>query len=162
MGVAGSGKTVIGTMLAESLNWQFADADDFHPAANIDKMTRGIPLTDEDREPWLRAMHDAIAGWINSGQSAVLACSALKQRYRDQLSYAPQTTFVYLKGSPDLIYSRLAQRQNHFMKREMLASQFADLEEPADAIVVDVSEPPEQIVAEIRQQLSHRSLFFER
>jgi len=157
MGVAGSGKTLVGAMLAKSLNWQFADADDFHPAANIEKMTRGVPLTDEDREPWLRAMHDAIVGWIESGENAVLACSALKQRYRDRLSHVPETRFVYLKGSPDLIYSRLSQRQNHFMKPEMLASQFAALEEPADAIVVDISASPDENVAEIRRRLCDSS-----
>jgi len=153
MGVAGSGKTLIGTALAKSLNWKFADADDFHPTANIEKMTRGIPLTDEDREPWLRGMRDAIDGWIKSGENAVLACSALKQRYRDQLSHLPETRFVYLKGTPDLIYGRLSLRQHHFMKSEMLASQFTDLEEPADAIIVDVSGTPDEIVAEIKRRL---------
>lgn len=157
MGVAGSGKTLIGSMLAKSLNWEFADADEFHPAANIEKMTHGIPLTDEDREPWLRAMHGAVVCWIESGENAVLACSALKQRYRDQLSHIPETRFVYLKGTFDLIYTRLSQRQNHFMKPEMLASQFADLEEPADAIVVDVSGTPDQIVAEIRRRLPNKN-----
>ena len=156
MGVAGSGKTLIGAMLAKSLNWQFADADDFHPAANIEKMTQGIPLTDEDREPWLRAMRDAILGWIESGENAVLACSALKQRYRDELSHVPETRLVYLKGSPDLIYNRLSQRHDHFMKPEMLASQFAALEEPADGIVVDVSPSPDEIVAEVRRRLCER------
>jgi gluconokinase len=153
MGVAGSGKTVIGSMLAKSLNWKFGDADAFHPAANIEKMSRGVPLTDQDREPWLRAMRDAICGWINSGQNAVLAVSALKRQYRNQLTCGPETRIVYLKGSPDLIYSRLSQRQGHFMRPEMLASQFADLEEPADAIVVDISQTPEQIVAEIKRRL---------
>lgn len=153
MGVAGSGKTLIGTALAKSLNWKFADADDFHPAANIEKMTRGIPLTDKDREPWLRAMRNAIDGWIKSGENAVLACSALKQRYRDQLIHIPETRFVYLKGSPDLIYSRLSLRQDHFMKPEMLASQFTDLEEPADAMILDISGSPEEIVAEIKRRL---------
>ena len=153
MGVAGSGKTLIGSTLAKSLNWKFADADDFHPADNIQKMTDGIPLTDEDREPWLRAMRSAIDGWIKSGENAVLACSALKQRYRDQLNHIPETRFVYLKGTLDLIYHRLSLRQHHFMKPEMLASQFADLEEPADAIMVDVSGSPDQIVAEIKHRV---------
>ena len=153
MGVAGSGKTLIGSTLANSLNWKFADADDFHPTANIEKMTHGIPLTDEDREPWLRAMSDAIVGWIKSGENAVLACSALKQRYRDELTHLPDTRFVYLKGTPDLIYRRISLRQDHFMKPEMLASQFADLEEPADAIIVDVSGTPGEIAAEIKRRL---------
>lgn len=153
MGVAGSGKTLIGRTLAKFLDWKVANADDFHPAANVEKMSRGIPLTDEDREPWLRAMRNAIDGWIKSGQNAVLACSALKQRYRDQLNHVPDTKFVYLKGTPDLIYRRLSLREHHFMKSEMLASQFTDLEEPADAIGVDVSGPPDQIVAEIKRRL---------
>lgn len=153
MGVAGSGKTLIGSMLAKSLNWIFADADEFHPPANIEKMSRGIALTDEDREPWLRAMRAAIEGWTKSGENAVLACSALKQRYREVLTSGTPTRTIFLKGSPDLIQRRLLERQNHFMKSEMLTSQFADLEEPADAMVVDVSETPEQIVATIKRNL---------
>jgi gluconokinase len=153
MGVAGSGKTLIGSMLAKSLNWTFADADEFHPPANIEKMSRGIPLTDEDREPWLRAMRAAIDGWTRSGENAVLACSALKQRYREMLTSGTPTRTIFLKGSPDLIQRRLLERQNHFMKSEMLTSQFADLEEPADAMVVDISQTPEQIVAAIKRNL---------
>jgi gluconokinase len=153
MGVAGSGKTLIGSMLAKSLNWTFADADEFHPPANIEKMSRGIPLTDEDREPWLRAMRAAIDGWTRSGENAVLASSALKQRYREILTSGTPTRTIFLKGSPDLIHRRLLERHNHFMKSEMLTSQFADLEEPADAMVVDISQTPEQIVATIKQNL---------
>jgi gluconokinase len=153
MGVAGSGKTLIGSMLAQALNWRFADADQFHPAANIQKMSQGVPLTDADREPWLRAMRNAIVGWIQSGESAVLACSALKQQYREQLTVGPELKIVYLKGEPDLIRERLSHRQAHFMKAEMLASQFADLEEPADALVIDISRPPDQIVSEIQRKL---------
>ena len=153
MGVAGSGKTLIGSMLAKSLNWIFADADEFHPPANIEKMSRGIALTDEDREPWLRAMRAAIEGWTKSGENAVLACSALKQRYREVLTSGTPTRTIFLKGSPDLIQRRLLERQNHFMKSEMLTSQFADLEEPAAAMVVDISQTPEQIVAAIKRNL---------
>ena len=153
MGVAGSGKTLIGSTLAEALNWHFADADEFHPPANIQKMSQGMPLTDADREPWLRAMREAIDGWIKSGQSAVLACSALKQRYRDRLAAGPEVKIVYLKGDPDLIYGRVSQRQGHYMKAQMLDSQFADLEEPADAIIIDVSHSPDQIVSEIQRRL---------
>lgn len=153
MGVAGSGKTLIGSMLAKALNWRFADADQFHPAANLQKMSQGVPLTDADREPWLRAMRNAIVGWIQSGESAVLACSALKQQYREQLTVGPELKIVYLKGEPDLIHERLSHRQAHFMKAEMLASQFADLEEPADAIVIDIARPPDQIVSEIQRKL---------
>src|SRR4051812_39126901 len=110
MGVAGSGKTLIGSMLADSIGWKFADADTFHPAANVEKMSHGIPLTDADREPWLRNMQQAISGWINSGQSVVLACSALKQRYREQLARGHELKVVYLKGDFELIYSRLVAR----------------------------------------------------
>lgn len=153
MGVAGSGKTLIGSMLAKSLNWRFADADEFHPPANIEKMSRGIPLTDEDREPWLRAMRAAIESWTRSGENAVLACSALKQRYRELLTSGTPTRTIFLKGSAELIRRRLLERQNHFMKSEMLTSQFVDLEEPVDAMVVDISQTPEYIVAEITRKL---------
>lgn len=154
MGVAGSGKTLIGGMLAESLHCIFADADQFHPAANILKMARGMPLTDADREPWLFAMRRAIENWTKSGQTAVLACSALKQNYRDLLTAGVPATIVYLKGSPELIYSRLLQRHNHFMKPQMLPSQFADLEEPKAAIVIDIAHMPDQIVTEICRRLA--------
>jgi gluconokinase len=153
MGVAGSGKTLIGSMLAKSLGWQFADADEFHPAANVEKMSLGIPLTDADRDPWLSNMRAAIDKWNGSGKNFVLACSALKQRYRERLQSGPEVKIVYLKGSPELILSRIAARQGHFMKPEMLASQFADLEEPRDAMIVDVSGTPDEIVTEIKGRL---------
>ena len=153
MGVAGSGKTLISSMLAESLHCIFADADQFHTAANIEKMTHGVPLTDADRQPWLVAMRQAIEGWTETGQNAVLACSALKQSYRDLLTAGVPATVVYLKGSPELIYTRLLQRHNHFMKPQMLSSQFVGLEEPKDAIVIDIAQSPDQIVAEIRRRL---------
>ncbi len=153
MGVAGSGKTLIGQMLAESLGWHFRDADSFHPAANIEKMSRGIPLTDADREPWLDAIRHALCAWHAAGQNAVVTCSALKQRYRDRLSRGCDINFVYLKGTFDLIHNRIAARQSHFMKPEMLASQFADLEEPTDAIVVDISATPEEVIRKIRGKL---------
>jgi gluconokinase len=153
MGVAGSGKTLIGAMLAESLGYLFADADEFHPRANIEKMSRGIPLTDADREPWLRAIQERLCEWSAADISAVVTCSALKQKYRDMLGQDCDVTIVYLKGDFDLIHGRLQQRQGHFMRPEMLRSQFADLEEPASAIVVDVSGPPEKIVEEIRRKL---------
>ena len=154
MGVAGSGKSLIGAALAKELGSRFADADAFHPAANIEKMSRGIPLTDEDRAPWLDAMHQAIARWSAAGENVVLACSALKLNYRERLIAGQDVRIVYLKGNFDLIHSRLATRAAHFMKPEMLASQFADLEEPEGAIVVDVSRSPEEIVAEIRRAIS--------
>lgn len=158
MGVAGSGKTLIGSVLAESLHCIFADADQFHPAANIEKMTHGVPLTDADRQPWLRAMRQAIEGWTKSGQNAVLACSALKQSYRDLLTAGVPAIIAYLKGSPELIYTRLVQRHGHFMKPQMLSSQFADLEEPGDAIFIDIAQAPDQIVTEIRRRLATREV----
>jgi gluconokinase len=154
MGVAGSGKTLIGGMLAESLHYIFADADQFHPAANIEKMSHGVPLTDADRQSWLLAMRQAIEAWTKSGQDAVLGCSALKQSYRDLLTAGVPATIVYLKGSPELIYTRLLQRHNHFMKPQMLSSQFADLEEPRGAIVIDIAHTPDQIVTGNSSQIS--------
>jgi len=157
MGVAGSGKTLIGSMLAQALGCTFADADEFHPAANIEKMSRGIPLTDADREPWLRAIHQALCEWAATGRDAVVTCSALKQSYREQLTRGCAVQLVYLKGQFELIHRRIATRAGHFMKPEMLASQFADLEEPADAITVDVARPPEEIVADILSKLAGTS-----
>lgn len=154
MGVAGSGKSLIGAALAKALGWTFADADAFHPAANIDKMSRGVPLTDADRMPWLDAMRDAIAKWSAANENVVLACSALKLSYRERLSAGGDIRIVYLKGNFDLIHSRLAARAGHFMRPDMLASQFADLEEPEGAIVIDVSSTPDDIVAEIKSKLS--------
>lgn len=156
MGVTGSGKTLIGAALARSLGWQFADADSFHSDQNIRKMSQGIPLNDADREPWLASLHRAISHWNVRGENVVLACSALKQRYRDQLSADNALKFVYLKGDFDLIHTRLATRHGHYMKPEMLTSQFADLEEPPDAITIDVSGTPEQIVQEIVNKLRDR------
>ena len=159
MGVTGSGKTTVGQLLAARLGYVFADADDFHSAANKDKMHKGIPLTDADRLPWLAAMHDQTAKWIASKQNAVLACSALKQSYRQQLWTGPEARFVYLKGSYEQIAQRLRARKGHFADEHILAGQFADLEEPtdADAIVVDISESPEEIVEEICRRLGLQS-----
>src|ERR1700720_4097747 len=151
MGVTGSGKTTIGNLLAARLAWLFADADAFHSAANKEKMHKGIPLTDADRLPWLAAMHDQITKWVASKQDAVLACSALKRSYRQQLWSGPEAEFVYLKGSYELIAQRLRARKGHFADEHILAGQFADLEEPtaADAAVVDISKTPAEIVEEI-------------
>jgi gluconokinase len=154
MGVTGAGKTTIGRLLAEQLQWQFADADDFHPASNVEKMRRGIPLTDDDRRPWLERLHAEIAAWIAQGKSVVLACSALKRSYRQRLEAGPQVRFVYLKGSADLIANRLGSRYGHFADEKILAGQFADLEEPDDTVAVDIDATPEEIVAEIRDKLA--------
>ena len=153
MGVTGSGKTTIGTLLAARLAWLFADADDFHSAANKEKMRKGIPLADADRLPWLAAMHEQIAKWIASKQNAVLACSALKHSYRQQLWNGPEVKFVYLRGSYEFIAERLRARKGHFADEHILAGQFADLEEPSDALVVDISASPDEIVAEICRRL---------
>jgi gluconokinase len=153
MGVVGAGKTTIGTLLANQLGWQFADADDFHPATNIEKIRQGIPLTDADRDPWLESLSHTIEGWIAANENAVLACSALKRSYREKLSVAPEVRFVYLKGSPGLIAGRLHARHGHFAGESILTSQIADLEEPEVAIVADIRQDPLQIVDSIRKQL---------
>ena len=153
MGVTGSGKTTIGSLLAEQLGWRFADADDFHPPQNVEKMRRGIPLNDDDREPWLHRLHDAIKDWIAQGNNVVLACSALKHSYRRELAVGPEVRFVYLKGSADQVAERLRTRHGHFADEKILAGQFADLEEPESAVTVAITAEPNQIVAEIRQRL---------
>ncbi len=154
MGVAGSGKTTIGQQLAGELGWDFADADQFHPPANVAKMSVGQALDDTDRAPWLAALRAHIDAQLAAGRDAIVTCSALKQRYRDVLVADPaRVKLVYLKGSRDILWSRLTGRQGHFMKPAMLESQLAALEEPADALVVDVAGRPEEIIATIRQRL---------
>jgi gluconokinase len=153
MGPTGSGKTTIGSLLAQQLNWTFADGDSFHSAANIQKMSHGVPLDDADRDPWLKAIHDAMVRWVAEGQNAVLACSAVKRTYREKLYNGPEVRLVYLKGSYDLISGRLASRHGHFAGESILADQFAILEEPENAIVVDVGSSPDEIVAEIRKRI---------
>lgn len=153
MGVSGCGKSTIGALLALRLRWEFEDADWFHPASNIDKMHAGIPLTDEDRWPWL----DAVAAWIDqtrrSGGHGVIACSALKRRYRDVLiGNRPDVRLVYLKGDETLIARRLATRHDHFMPRDLLHSQFEALEEPGpdeNPVVVSIEPQPREIVRRI-------------
>ncbi|HVU36209.1 MAG TPA: gluconokinase, GntK/IdnK-type [Opitutaceae bacterium] len=155
MGVAGSGKTTIGRKLAQALGWNFRDADEFHPPANIAKMAAGTPLTDEDRAPWLAAIRAYIDECRTRGEDAVLTCSALRESYREQLTTgADGVKFVHLCGTYPLILERLARRPGHFMKPEMLQSQFATLEPPADALAIDISSSPDAIVDEIRQTLS--------
>jgi carbohydrate kinase (thermoresistant glucokinase family) len=152
IGVAGSGKTTVGTMLADSMKCPFLEGDSLHSKENIAKMSHGIPLTDSDRGPWLSAIHARILDYAERGD-LVVACSALKQEYRRALAKGIPITWVYLKGSPALIRSRLKHRPSHFMKVDMLASQFEALEEPSDALVGDVSAPPSAIVEHILSQL---------
>jgi gluconokinase len=152
MGVVGAGKTTVGSLLAQKLGWQFADADDFHPAANVEKISHGIPLDDSDRGPWLAALRNAILRWNAQGQNVVLACSALKRKYRDELR-VEGVQFVYLKADYELIEQRLRTRQGHFASESILKSQFADLEKPDDAITVEIDKAPAEIVAEIIKKL---------
>ncbi len=157
MGVAGAGKTTVGKLLAAQLGWEFADADDYHSAANVEKMRHGIPLTDSDRAPWLEALRTLISGWLTARKNAVLACSALKQSYRDILRVSPEVCIVYLRVSAEVLHQRLRERHGHFMTEAMLQSQLADLEEPKDAVIIDADVLPAAIVSEIigRLQLSN-------
>ena len=156
MGVSGSGKSTIGRAVADRLGWPFFDGDDFHPAANIDKMSRGVPLNDDDRAGWLAAIAARMRALIANDCSGVFTCSALKQKYRDQLRVSADVRFVYLHGSYDLIWSRLRQRTDHYMKPNMLASQFEDLEEPRDALTLNIELPPEHIIEAIMQDIKGR------
>lgn len=157
MGVAGSGKTTIGELLAHALGIPFLEGDDLHPRANIERMAHGIPLTDEDRRPWLLAIAQRLREAEQSGSGLVVTCSALKRSYRDLLRShgTAETRFVYLRGSEPTIAERLARRRGHFMPASLLESQFAALEEPDSdehASVYDISESPEAIVANLVRQ----------
>ena len=154
MGVTGSGKTTVGRELAASLGWRFHDADDFHPAANKAKMHAGIPLTDEDRWPWLGALRAVIEQAIRDGAGAVVTCSALKRAYRAVLSGGlSDVRYVHLTGDSRVLQDRLASRRGHFMNPALLDSQIATLEPPEGAIDVDVALTPGEQVAEIRRTL---------
>ncbi len=154
MGVSGCGKTSVGQQLSQRLNWPFFDGDDFHPQENIAKMAAGIPLNDDDRAPWLANLHALIARHLAEDQSTLLACSALKQAYRCQLADGlPAVIFVHLKGDFDLIFNRMQARSAHYMKSEMLRSQFAVLEEPTGAITVDINQNLDSITEDIIRQL---------
>ena len=154
MGVSGSGKTAVGTRLSEQLGWPFYDGDDFHPKENVEKMTSVIPLEDGDRAAWLAALHEIIAEHLAQDRSMLLACSALRRTYRDQLAEGnPGTVFVYLKGDFDLIFERMQTRTGHYMQAEMLRSQFETLEEPGEALIVDVNQSLDTIVSIIITQL---------
>lgn len=151
MGVSGSGKTTVGELLAKELHIPFKDADDFHPKENVSKMSNGIPLNDNDRIPWLELLSEKIEGWSKE-RGAVLACSALKEKYRTILASKGAVSWVYLKGSKDLIASRMSERAGHFMKPELLDSQFNDLEEPTNSVEVDISRDSEQIIKDLKQE----------
>ena len=156
MGVTGSGKSTVGTLLAERWGTVFADADDYHPAANKAKMAAGNPLNDEDRQPWLETLNALMRGWIESGKGGVLACSALKEKYRETLSAGmPKGAihFVLLDGSPELIAGRLAARRHEFMNAKLLESQFKTLEKPSDAFTIVNDRAPEIIVDEILEHV---------
>ena len=153
MGPMGAGKTTVGRLLAAQLGWEFVDGDTFHPPENIQKMRRGIPLEDADRAPWLEAIREAIFKWLSGDRNVVLACSALKRAYRERLMLGPEVSLVYLKGTYQQLLERLRDRKEHFAGEEILAGQFADLEEPLDAITVEVNRTPEEIVAGIRARL---------
>jgi gluconokinase len=154
MGVSGSGKTTIGQAFATTFSWVFQDADSFHSAEAKAKMRQGIPLTDAERQPWLETLQNAIAQWIDDETNVVLACSALKSQYREILRCdRPQVKLIYLQGSYDLIAQRLRDRQGHFMKVDLLKSQFATLEEPSltEAVYVDISKDLTTIIQAIKQ-----------
>jgi gluconokinase len=154
MGVCGCGKSTVGKALAEELGWPFHDADDFHPAANVAKMAAGEPLTDDDRWPWLDRLAAEMRAAQAGGGNAVLACSALKQAYRDRIATAGNVRFVHLAGDVDTIAGRLAARRHRYMPASLLASQFAALEPPRDAITVDVRDEVDAQVAAIRAGLA--------
>ena len=154
MGISGSGKTTVGALLARRLGWTYFEGDEFHSPANIEKMSRGIALDDADRLPWLVGIKKAIDDCVARGEHAVVACSALRERYRRMLSaQLPEIRFVYLKGSPEIIRQRMNVREGHYMKAGMLESQLASLEEPDDAIVANIALSPQAIVSHVESEL---------
>ena len=153
MGVAGSGKTTIGSLLAQELNWDFYDADDLHSESNRDKMSQGIPLTDEDRAGWLLVLRDLLIRNDEAGRSTILACSALKESYRELLNINKNVKFVHLQGTYEQIEERLKNRAGHYMSAKMLASQFEILEVPKNVLVIDITNSPREIVTLIRKGL---------
>ena len=155
-GVSGAGKTTVGELLARELGWHFLEADDFHPAANIEKMRSGYPLTDEDRAPWLERLRDQIKRSLTAGECTVLACSALKRKYRQRLRVDGEVKLVFLRGSYALISEQLSHRRGHFLDRALLQSQFDDLEEPQpdeSALTIELGRTPQELVKEIKEKL---------
>ena len=153
-GVSGAGKTTVGRLMAQQLGWPFYEGDDYHPAENIEKMTKGVALTDEDRRAWLETLRDLIATVLAQGDNGVMACSALKQSYRAMLRSAGAVVFVHLKVNRRLIRERLQNRQGHFMNPGLVDSQFATLEEPQTVMTIDAALPPDEIVRQVRRALS--------
>jgi len=156
MGPAGAGKTTVGLLLAQSLGWEFLDADEFHSAKNVEKMHRGIGLTDADRGPWLSAIRDALTAHVAIGANVILACSALKKQYRQALvpeSVGEAVRFIYLRAPESVLRERLARRTGHYAGADLLASQLETLEEPSDAVWVDATREPAEIVETIRREL---------
>jgi gluconokinase len=156
-GVSGAGKTTIGKLLARELGWRFIEADDFHPAANIEKMRSGHPLTDEDRWPWLDCLREQIEQSLSAGENAVLVCSALKHAYRDRLRVSETVKFVFLRGDHALVEKQLRSRHGHFMDANLLHSQFDDLEEPQsgeNVLTIELGRTPEEIVERIEAKLN--------
>ena len=156
-GVSGAGKTTIGKLLAKRLGWRFLEADDLHPRGNVEKMRDSLPLTDEDRWPWLKLLREQIERSLAAKENAVLACSALKRMYRERLRVSDDVKFVLLRGDYALVEKQLHSRRGHFMNTDLLGSQFADLEEPEsdeDAITIELGATPEELVEEIKTKLS--------
>jgi carbohydrate kinase (thermoresistant glucokinase family) len=154
MGVSGSGKTTVGRRLAAELGWNFYEGDEYHPSENLDKMRRGIPLTDNDRTPWLESLRELIYTFLANGESAVLACSALKEKYREYVLIDPAVVLIYLQGDYETIHARLQNRTGHFMNPSLLESQFAALEEPESALRVSIALDPAEIVRTIIKALN--------
>ena len=155
-GVSGSGKTTIGQLLAQELGWRFYEADDLHSPANVEKMRRGVPLTDQDRWPWLESLRELIKRCVATGEDAVLACSALKEEYRRYLQVNAEVKLIFLRGEYPLIAKQLRRRRGHFMNPGLLQSQFADLEEPQPgeaSIVIELGRSPRKLVQEIKSKL---------
>jgi gluconokinase len=156
-GVSGAGKTTVGKLLSRQLGWRFVEADDFHPAANIEKMRSGHPLTDGDRWPWLDRLRQQIEQLRSARENAVLACSALKRAYRDRLRVNDEVKFVFLRGDDALVEKQLRSRHGHFMDANLLQSQFDDLEEPQpdeNVLTIELGRPPEDIADRIEEKLN--------